>query len=319
MKALFELYSELLQYQESDNRLYIADSLSVTVQLINNNKTTLHTINVVGLKFDLLHARKNLPQAFSNLFKPKNLLILSDTIALDSIKPLYEKVLESYNVLDFHNQIKFIGFFIGWFTHKNRISSLLAKFPPATQNIISYLLGKFETFFKIEDLRHQQKLSPILAYTTVVKELTFKTSLTNNQIKYLFKALREAKFISDKTSFETFRKVFSGVERSLLNNDRIDWTDLSTTRKKPNAQTLFTFIFLLKEYMPREVYRSPKETELLFTTNGTPNSLFPKFYACFSGPTKLNTKNRNNPRFEPILVTDRQQLLKSIVDNMPPY
>jgi hypothetical protein len=125
----------------------------------------------------------------------------------------------------------------------------------------------------------------------------FKTLLTDTQQTNLYKALK-GNYI-DCTEAE-FKAMFTD------NPQPLKWIDTGSTRHEPNKQTIFEFIYLLKEYN----YLKDSKTDLITITNK--NNLYRKLEFIF--PEIKNFASSNN--FKPIKDMPRKKELETIIKSL---
>ncbi len=130
----------------------------------------------------------------------------------------------------------------------------------------------------------------------------FQSSLTDPQIQTLFELLKGS-YIDKNTNPDHFKAIFRN--KPLPKDIKIQWIDKGKTRHEPNKQTLFEFLYLLKEYG----YLNNTNFD---TTPDNKNNLYRKLETIF--PDLLNFGN-SNP-FNPQKNTARQKELEIIIQSL---
>lgn len=129
-----------------------------------------------------------------------------------------------------------------------------------------------------------------------------KSKLNKAQIKALHKKLNNNFFKAHISHFEAFltNKPLKGV--------KIVWIDKPPTGNKPNKQTVFALIYLLK--MNGSLIETP-------STEQGPNNLYRKLEAVFKGPEGYRFQNWSNSiERGPFDKTSRQKELKEIIQSI---
>ena len=126
----------------------------------------------------------------------------------------------------------------------------------------------------------------------------FKTTLTDQQQADLYKALQNNYIDCSEVEFKA---MFTDNPKS------IKWVDKGTTRHEPNKQTIFEFIYLLKEYNYFKDYKTELDT---LPTNQ--NNLYRKLEFIF--PEIKNFASSNN--FKPTKNTPRKKELETIIKSL---
>jgi hypothetical protein len=128
-----------------------------------------------------------------------------------------------------------------------------------------------------------------------------KSKLNKAQIKALHKKLNNNFLKTHISHFEAFltNKPLKGV--------KIVWIDKPPTGNKPNKQTVFALIYLLKEngYL---IEMPP--------TGPGPNNLYRKIEAVFKGPEGFTFKNWSQSNTITVYETSRQKELKKIIQSI---
>ena len=128
----------------------------------------------------------------------------------------------------------------------------------------------------------------------------FKSNLTEPEITILYEAMQNNFF---QTTLENLKAFLMGKS---LHNVNIKWIDKGITRHEPNKQTIFEFIYLLKEY------KHIPNDEFDYTPTNQ-NNLYNRLRAVFSDIKNFSNSNTTG---KPNKNTARKKELETIIKSL---
>ena len=241
------------------------------------------------------------PEIFYKVFKSidnKLIDVFLKTEKLESIKDFLNEFLNKYETNIY--KVEFLTRF--------ELYTKLNFDPDNKQNIQQWVQKKKEYY----ELKYDHDKSE---YNTKEKPKTTSFNFTGKQeqLKELYKQLKDGNFIAEETDLKDFEAVFNGVP--IDNIKPIKWIDFAiSSKQQANIKTVYELLYLLKE---NNLFKEQFET-----TRKDKSNIYSKIRYCFKDGINneifkhIHNKNPDASMFKPQQKTNRQTKLKTIIQSL---